>query len=889
MFFPGTDSARNQSAEIKHNVCSIDSCGFCGRVLTHDRNPQLLPCLHSVCRECVPLGEVQRGCPVCGVEYTSADIIDNPFLSTSSSDSTPWCAGCDEPVAYGWCTECGEPLCSACVAAHKRVKLTRSHSVLLSLPPGFRRTVMCTIHIREPMNLFCVTCDQLTCRDCQLTLHRGHKYLLAQEALTRQRKWLEFLMETVKQQRMSTQQSLQELDGRLSDLEDLQESVRAEVKDILKVIWSLLVKRAMQLTKEMQDLCQKESAFVSERQAYIKKLGERQDYVLAFTENALKTNGHNALLSCKRQIQSQLQVILAQTRNLGKVSTMKDLKLHCHQDFYKTIGCFGEIQIRDIPFARLDLRKSPGHIPARSPSETIPHSDDEKQTADEAAKVMKRGPCQQGLFKYVDGTVSATFDNLPDSSQQSPTEASQYQATVPKSIIIKIGKGVNNLPNVHNTKRPDQDSHAQSGLCQMDTAATTVLVDNAPVQTNSVPMEMTKTDIDLFFKNAKASVFVPNEINRADLLQTQTARMEIVPAEETGIKEDQVLHVPSCVQEDVIDLTLDVIDDLCSPIMVDDDNMDYAVTAAETIEETGCQMSVSLDRYLQVSLLRMPFLDNASGASSTCVHSHPEVNGKKTVAKEIHSDLSLPESSDSSVSSPVKQNTRQRRSHLTRRLHCAACRTTGKLTLCVNCGRGFHKECHTPTISAYANKSWQCMLCRDLSDLSWQQDYTGADEERCMSPSDQMRCERLLLVLTCKKYGDILYRLAKRWSHSSHYIDITLIRGRLQRKLPPPYRTPSEFVSDVWLLLHLLVKNKKYSESVDRLQACFRKELYKTFKDILPPSLLVNPHQAVEKDAEGNRSGTQERDKAKVNMGGIKAFLRRSGQASTSHTRLKET
>jgi hypothetical protein len=34
---------------------------------------------------------------------------------------------------------------------------------------------------QESLSLFCETCDKLTCRDCQLTDHRDHKYKFIHE------------------------------------------------------------------------------------------------------------------------------------------------------------------------------------------------------------------------------------------------------------------------------------------------------------------------------------------------------------------------------------------------------------------------------------------------------------------------------------------------------------------------------------------------------------------------------------------------------------------------------------------------------------------------------------------------------------------------------------
>ncbi|XP_055750208.1 uncharacterized protein LOC129831153 isoform X2 [Salvelinus fontinalis] len=1162
----------------------LDVCGLCCMELKPDRNPQLLPCLHSVCRECVPLSDFKTECPVCGRQYTSSEIIDNPFLPSFTTDSKPWCGGCDEPVVCGWCVECGEPFCSDCVAAHKRVKLTRNHNVLPQLPPGFSRTALCPIHKREQMKLFCVTCDQLTCRDCQLTFHKEHKYQFAQDALQEQRKCLQYLIETARMQRGTVQQNLQDLDGRLSDLEDLQESVRTEVKDILKGIWSVLVKRAMQLSREMQDHCWKESECVTERQAHLRKLGERQTYVLAFTEKALKSEDRTSLLSCKRWIHSELQGVLG--KNPSTVSTMKELKLHCGQDIHQTLGCFGEIVTKEVPFARLNLRKTlvcpiqikppkcsleqqrnsrasstlspssqetssmsagnaplsqcqptlmrslscprsspypheperlsfyhfspdsrgpslqalsssrsdsplslfstsavnatgpqrcavntenndcsslsgialdtlvpyhgyqggssksdlmgelvsrafhvkrkagdenvgsqikrsclqPLKVPADSSCERVPPIGAEKQAGDVAATVViereatpnitdqnatapvyrqeatkASGSRQSHLVvgrsvKTANQVVLAPF-TLPVTGNSvtwgmSPANATLFPGTVntppsfgcvravppylvlpdtlptetdpvhTKSVNVTeiVQRDFSRTGNQPETVQTDsafigtvqtdsafigtvqtdsafigtvqtdsafigtvQTDSAFIGTVQTDSAFIgTVQTDSAfigTVQTDSAFIGTVQTDSAFIGTVQTDSAFIgtvqtdsaraetlQNEIVQSNFnetetvqtdpvltepvyaVQTDTVQMEPVHSETvlTGIvqtatlQRDQaltdsaeiiqtdmsttnevspndtvnVVSVPSCTQEVELDLTLDLSNDFCSPIVEEDDNMaDFDVSAADSIEETGCQASVGLNsRFPQVSLLWMPILDAHVSVPPARFRLVPGVKGQQTVVQVIQTDAPQPESPCSSMSSPDSlRSTHQLRPLLARRKHCTACRMSGNLTLCVVCGRRFHRECHIPPIYSLSTESWQCMLCRDLSDLVLLQDYSGTDGELCMSPSDQMLSSR-----------------------SSHYIDITMIRGRLLRKLVPPYCTPSEFVSDIWLLLHTLLKSVK---SVDRLQAFFGKELGKTFEGTLHPSLLVNPHQG-----EAGRNAEQEGDKEKVTM-----------------------
>ncbi|XP_072249482.1 uncharacterized protein trim33l [Leuresthes tenuis] len=88
------------------------------------------------------------------------------------------CSNCDGLAATCWCLDCNEALCDECVSAHRRVTLTRSHRLLNQLPEEhslISPTKFCRLHPFEPLKLFCFTCRQLTCRDCQLVAHMNHR------------------------------------------------------------------------------------------------------------------------------------------------------------------------------------------------------------------------------------------------------------------------------------------------------------------------------------------------------------------------------------------------------------------------------------------------------------------------------------------------------------------------------------------------------------------------------------------------------------------------------------------------------------------------------------------------------------------------------------------
>lgn len=56
----------------------------------------------------------------------------------------------------------------------------------------------CPIHPHEYLAVFCQTCDTLTCRDCQLTVHREHKHKFNDEVVAETRGSIKTLLKEVR-------------------------------------------------------------------------------------------------------------------------------------------------------------------------------------------------------------------------------------------------------------------------------------------------------------------------------------------------------------------------------------------------------------------------------------------------------------------------------------------------------------------------------------------------------------------------------------------------------------------------------------------------------------------------------------------------------------------
>ncbi|XP_014749182.1 PREDICTED: transcription intermediary factor 1-beta [Sturnus vulgaris] len=203
-----------KGAEPPEPLELLELCGACRERLSPQREPRLLPCLHSVCRDCLGATPGAAGsdghvfeCPVCHQQCPLGDIMENFFLQDGGAGTAlgqgsgqrvpcpQTCTNCeDNAAATSFCLECAEPLCDTCVEAHQRVRYTRDHSVqalgeslsppVTSLSPGpcpgpGRVPGPCPAHPAEPLSLFCSTCDSLTCRACHLGSHRHHPSLRA--------------------------------------------------------------------------------------------------------------------------------------------------------------------------------------------------------------------------------------------------------------------------------------------------------------------------------------------------------------------------------------------------------------------------------------------------------------------------------------------------------------------------------------------------------------------------------------------------------------------------------------------------------------------------------------------------------------------------------------
>lgn len=187
-------SQQVDTASASANTLSHEKCALCLKEFTSLR---MLPCFHTFCLEClknhlkIKQNADYFSCPLCkntgyvplsGIEELpiSSDAEDEMTVF-QNADAAHICDLCKNMEAKHKCLECNQFACDACTNIHAAITASRSHTVLhlssikseviCSSPP---LSGSCSKHSEEKLQLYCLHCSCIICRQCKLSSHENH-------------------------------------------------------------------------------------------------------------------------------------------------------------------------------------------------------------------------------------------------------------------------------------------------------------------------------------------------------------------------------------------------------------------------------------------------------------------------------------------------------------------------------------------------------------------------------------------------------------------------------------------------------------------------------------------------------------------------------------------
>ncbi|XP_070194590.1 transcription intermediary factor 1-alpha-like isoform X2 [Littorina saxatilis] len=238
------------AVEVSDEECPVCHEGF--------KKPKLLPCGHLLCRHCLLSwlqSDLQACCPLCrcaivepgepasGKSWENlADSFPTDLVMAAIVESRQLlsedhqCQFCVNQIADTFCLNCNDFLCCTCAAGHKRMSMSRQHTVeLLSSLTAEKlaasRPSLCPDHKDEVCKLFCgmhgvsmcVLCATTNHRQCQQVSQLGAK---AEES----RATLEELGTILTQGQQELGAAIDQLDQSLQDSETRKQAALADIQ-----------------------------------------------------------------------------------------------------------------------------------------------------------------------------------------------------------------------------------------------------------------------------------------------------------------------------------------------------------------------------------------------------------------------------------------------------------------------------------------------------------------------------------------------------------------------------------------------------------------------------------------------------------------------------------
>uniref|UniRef100_A0A8C8RQL0 Protein PML n=1 Tax=Pelusios castaneus TaxID=367368 RepID=A0A8C8RQL0_9SAUR len=230
-------------------------------------NPKLLPCLHTLCTDCLQENESVGQCPICQAPIPRGSRIaaqDNLlFTSLQAKLNTYWkiasssnlvCDNCEKEGEF-WCSNCEEFLCIKCFGAHQRYLKQETHEVqaVRDLQLGSAKEFLAgsrkssnlscpnPMHTNQMLSIYCGECQKPICCICALldSRHAGRHCDMKVEIQRRQQELTTMSAELKKKEELfeDAYSSLQSKADHLDQVRnETQEHIQKTVEQLVQLI-----------------------------------------------------------------------------------------------------------------------------------------------------------------------------------------------------------------------------------------------------------------------------------------------------------------------------------------------------------------------------------------------------------------------------------------------------------------------------------------------------------------------------------------------------------------------------------------------------------------------------------------------------------------------------
>ncbi|XP_060080853.1 E3 ubiquitin-protein ligase TRIM33-like isoform X3 [Ylistrum balloti] len=791
-------------------------------------------------------------CPACSVTVDKGLVIDNLFVNVDADtpividedeeekEEIHKCTACDEDEeALSFCLDCREWLCDQCVFAHKRVRITKDHSISPKSelkkddePPVTKgqKSMFCHTHKHEPLKLFCETCDKLTCRDCQLLEHKDHRYQFMNEAISKQREILQHVVVKVKQKLQNYNQADKILQAKNQELKTKLEDVCDNIRNVTDTLVNEIKSHSEKLVSHLEKYISGKTSVISDKQRLVNDAVFRMKHSVLFVENALTLGDDLSILYTKGSMMKVLDQLsrtgipfhpsilnYAITFEHEKDFLLKNIIKVGHLVIDGTnypntwLGGHGTSQPSTVPLPGAPFQTNAPHSHA-GPNMTVPHRPAIPGFESVAARVPPN------IYNHIKNQVK----NYPPEKQRE-----MFQKMVEQYQLRQQQKAMQQFRQQQQLQQQQQHQTPQGiysgilGGSNYSQVAGQVPVIEATRNLNNIAnggMQVRAPAMSSAPSRFPASGAIHNLASMNASYYNSAA-----PSRPNAPAGNRNQPPPS----------------YSRPVVP------QGAQAASHANQTPSPAGAGFDQSGGASQGGTRVTPDLSPATSTAESGHggqavgsttnshvkqeftefPPCSFSQTQAQSVTSTPSVPLPSQpppplvhmkppvapvgGGKTMPVPNNNDPNEDY------CAVCQNGGDLLCCDKCPKVFHLKCHVPELNTYPSGEWSCILCAKEDDLCLthkeNKDFTivpGTGKRKAptgLTDNEIKACERILLELYCHQKSTVFHEPVSKavpnyYKIITNPIDFGKIKCKLQRQNFNHYNVVDEFIADMLLV-----------------------------------------------------------------------------------------
>ncbi|XP_065904042.1 E3 ubiquitin-protein ligase TRIM71-like [Dysidea avara] len=367
----GSAYKKDEWSEIEEEV----TCPICEEIFIQ---PKTIPCLHTFCERCVKstieaskLTGSEFRCPICRADmpqdvkniptnFSTKRLIEIYHKRQSSSQEATEelkCGECDDEDATVtmWCVDCESPLCGECCKQHGRMKKFKSHKTVTvenftQSPKTILSTVAaqpaeyCKDHKTQPLDLYCMTCSSLICRDCTYVDHREHQYNFVDKLADVERERIKVIAAPLKKMLEQVRVGLEKVEECDNEIDGKCEAeVIKPIRDVYQRLHEILQQQEVTDLQKVENI---KSTLHRSLACQIKELKMLEDWLVScdeFVTKATTTQISSELLTYSKYISNRVVELTSQVErtNLEPVCEVNDLILSTRNpdDYVSQLTC----------------------------------------------------------------------------------------------------------------------------------------------------------------------------------------------------------------------------------------------------------------------------------------------------------------------------------------------------------------------------------------------------------------------------------------------------------------------------------------------------------------------------------------------------------------------